>query len=338
MVYAVSGCEDILISSLSEKKTDRSAIGKVYLFSGRSIYSLMQNTGRGTGRPEILQEFANTNTELFGFSIGESRTDLDGNGFNDLVVGDPGKNNQRAYVYYAITTIKLLHSEGIQRKLLPGARKIHKSCPIKNTTEFFNFCEPFEVTLNNRGVLRKEGANPDTVAKLVPWKFVKPFRIDVSLEKLEDSSLFKIYEVPQTVVFDGTKNESVIFYVYGQIPERYGATIQVRALTTVRDGDEVILEETYQVPTTLAKETFSAIDVSVSTLADVTLEADPKNLQVVFGDKKETIVVGAIIRTVSMQPEYLVNGILKLNLGTASVGFSTAKTSPAGVAACRKDS
>ena len=297
----------------------------------------MNNEGT-KDEPTILQEFVNPNTGLFGFSIGESRQDLDGNGFNDLVIGDPGNDNQKAYVYYANTIIRLIQPEGIQRKLIKEQKIIDKNCPVDRNSIEYNFCEPLQVTLSNTGVLRKDDADPDIEAKIVPWSFKNAFDLEVSLEKEPDTNLFKIFGDKQTVNFDGTEQKIVTFYVYGQIPPLYGATVHLKALTALASGSVIELEEDYKGETLLSPETLKDLDVSVGPLADVTLQASPKQLTVVLGNPQETLVVGATVRTKSGEEEYLVNGVLKLNLGTLSVGFSSASSEPSGIATCRKES
>ena len=309
--------------------------GKVYLFSGRSLYSIMNSEGTKS-QPTILQEFENTGTGLFGFSIGETRSDLDENGFYDLIIGDPAKNNQKAYVYYANTIIRLLQPDGIQSKLIKDKRQIDASCPVDAISEDFNFCSPLEVVLENRGVYRRP--SPEKDEELVPWTFTQDFDIDVSLEKEPDQQLFKIYGNTQTVTFSGTKKSTVTFYVYGQIPTIYGATIHLKGLTALSAGSTIKLDKTFEGETLLTPETFKDIDVSVSPLADVTLKATPQKATVILGNPQETLQIGAIVATRSGKDEHLVNGLLKLNLGTLSVGFSSATSNPSGIATCRKDS
>ena len=319
-----------MITALTENSR-----GKVYLFSGHSIYS-NQRFSDEKSEHAVLQEFQNPLTGLFGFSIGESRIDLDKNGFNDLVIGDPAQNGQKAYVYYANTIIRLLDSQGIQKKILTHSRQVSENCPIGKPASI-NFCEPLQVILRNRGVYRKTSADPNVEPKLTPWTFNHSFAIEVSLQKEPDNQLIEVYGEKQTVTFNGTEDKTITFYVHGYIPHRYGATIHLKALTSLGRGSTIELEQSFEGLTFLSPATFSHLHVAVSPQADVSLKTDPSETVVILGQSDETLVIGAIVSTKSKKDEYLVNGVLKIFLGTDTVSFSSAKSSPSGVVSCQKD-
>ena len=242
------GREDILVTALTERN-ENNGRGKVYIFDGRSLSDIFSKSNRQNDYPEILQEIISTTpskSQLFGFSIGEAKVDLDGNGFYDLVIGDPGKRAQNAHVFYSNNYIRLIHDDAIKKRFRFDYG-VDSSCPVSQN---FKFCGKIQVVLQNRGVPIFSQVNRKERPTFKKWNFSKNFTVDVRFTKDQTSN-----SLEQIFVWDGITEckfgpnidtvETAIF-LYGNISEFFGAKISIIAETNVSGNNEISLRESYK--------------------------------------------------------------------------------------------
>ena len=233
------GREDILVTSLNENN-GHNGFGKVVLFSGRSLSTVYSNPWRQSEVPAFLQEIISTNpssSQLFGFSIGEAKTDLDGNGFYDLVIGDPGKNAQNSHVYYSKSYIRLIHVNTIPKRVLFTNYSVDPTCPENG----YKFCQKINITMENRGIPIIDPFEPDRPPYFQKWNFASYFYVQVKFSK-------QFVNTPKiNTVFVSTKPQNVLFgphidkqeaeiFVYGNLSEFFRAKVLVNADTRISSG------------------------------------------------------------------------------------------------------
>ena len=301
----------------------------------------------------MFQTFQQTPSKLFGFSIAASKTDLDYNGIPDLVIGDPGKDVQQAYVYYSSAFIRLLSPDGIPARLIFDSPEVDPDCPTEiksNRDKKINFCQKLNVQLENKGYWWSDPVNPNNPPVLKKWKFENDFNIDVKLKKVADGSDIDVYQAEKAMEFGPDKANSgmLTFFVYGETDDIYGVTLKLIAETQLVTGNQIKLEGEYvnkdhktsdfwKADPVLAPELVKPIDISISPKADVFMELNPRVLDVVLGSTNNDLNINILIKTKSGQEENFVNGELRINLGTKDLSLINTQSKPESLASCRKD-
>ena len=323
----VSGAEDILVTALEEER--EGGVGRVYLYSGRSLVN--------TREPKILQELHESGSKLFGFSIGDARTDLDQNGFYDLVIGDPGSQAQKAYVYYAKTFIRLVRYDGMIHRKLFKNHEVDSECPDKDAKKKagVNFCNSIEIVVENKGMIKPNIFQRDEAPEWQPWDFKRDFTLKVRLIKdPKDLSDFMIHDDPQTVTIKaGGLNEAqkLKFWVYGDLADFYGDNVRLIAETTTSDAYE--LAQKFEGDILLSSETVRDAELSVGPEADVTMRVTKEKATVELGDVSP-VQLQVELKAKGAKTAKLINGDLIINIGTAPVKLTTAATVPENLATC----
>ena len=329
-----------MVTSLSENNK-YNGVGKVYLFDGRSLSTVYSNPSRQSEIPAILQEIISMNpvkSQLFGFSIGDAKTDLDGNGFYDLVIGDPGKNAQNSHVYYSNSYIRLIHVDTIPKRVLFTNYGVDPVCP----EDGYKFCQKIKITMENKGIPIIDPFEPDKLPAIQKWNFASDFTVRVKFSKqfVDTPKMNTVYVSTklQYVTFGPQQNDSqeADIFVYGNFPEFFGATMVVNADTRISAGYLRLSKPSNGNPV-LAPQISQEIEFSIGPLADVKLSVKPKRQQVILDQKKPNMTLAIEVTTLSGQEESFVEGNLEINLGGSNLGLIKASSTPGNIVSCRKD-
>ena len=205
-----------------------------------------------------------------------------------------------------------------------------------------NFCQILQIVVENKGFLKSDVDYFHWRPVPTPWKFEQDFTIDVKISKVPDETKIEVYGASLSAEFGPNQpNEKTLsFYVFGTVPEIYGATLKLEAKTTVKSGNEIIVEKGSDVkgPTVLAPLLTKPIDISISPPAKVSMKVSEEQsnpLKVILGSSKNQM--RAVITLKSENEVNFVNGELRITLGTKLIGFTYAKSDPESLVSCQTD-